>query len=78
MITRARNNTKKKKERKTDRQSPRTNGKSKALQTKLHKEAYTYTHKKEKKEKKRKKIYIKGREQPDQLTNLPMIISSKY
>ena len=28
---------------KTDRQNPRTNGKSKAIQTKSHKEAYTYT-----------------------------------
>ena len=26
-----------------DRQNPRTNGKSKAIQTKSHKEAYTYT-----------------------------------
>ena len=28
---------------KTDRWNPRTNGKSKAIQTKSHKEAYTYT-----------------------------------
>ena len=28
---------------KKDRQYPRTNGKSKAIQTKSHKEAYTYT-----------------------------------
>ena len=28
---------------KTDRQNPRTNGKSKAIQTNSHKEAYTYT-----------------------------------
>ena len=27
----------------TDRQNPRTNGKSKAIQTKSHKEAHTYT-----------------------------------
>ena len=26
-----------------DRQNPRTNGKSKAIQTKSHKEVYTYT-----------------------------------
>ena len=26
-----------------DRQNPRTNGKSKAIQTKSHREAYTYT-----------------------------------
>ena len=62
-----------------DRQNPRTNGKSKAIQTKSHKEAYTYTQK----EKKEKNIYIyilkkNGKEQPNQLTNLPMIINSKY
>ena len=38
MITSAKNYTKKK-----DRQNPRTNGKSKAIQTKSHTEAYTYT-----------------------------------
>ena len=43
--------------RKTDRQNPRTNGKSKALQTKSHKEAYTYTL--TKREKGKKNIYIK-------------------
>ena len=41
---------------KTDRQIPRTNGKSKAIETKSHKEAYTYTL--IKREKKRKEIYI--------------------
>ena len=51
-----------------DRQKPRTNGKSKALQTKSHKEAYTYTLTKREKG---KNIYIytlkkKGREQPNQ------------
>ena len=35
--------TKTKQQNKTDRQVPRTNGKSKAIQTKSHKEAYTYT-----------------------------------
>ena len=40
MITSAKNDTKK---RKMDRQNPRTNGKSKAIQTKSHTEAYTYT-----------------------------------
>ena len=35
------------------RQSSRTNGKSKAIQTKSHKEAYTYTQKGQK-----EKIYI--------------------
>ena len=39
MITSAENYTKKKK----DRQNPRPNGKSKAIQTKSHPEAYTYT-----------------------------------
>ena len=38
-----------------DRQNPRTNGKSKAIQTKSHTEACTYTHKKKKRE---KYIYI--------------------
>ena len=40
MITSAKNYTRKKK---TDRENPRTNGKSKALQTKSITEAYTYT-----------------------------------
>ena len=52
MITSSKNYTKKQKT-KTDRQSPRTNGKSKATQTKSHTEAYTYTlTKREKGEKK--------------------------
>ena len=38
-----------------DRQNHRTNGKSKAIQTKSHKEAYTYTLNKKRK---RKNIYI--------------------
>ena len=37
-----------------DRQNPRTNGKSKVIQTESHKEAYTYTLTKSEKE----KIYI--------------------
>ena len=41
MVIRAKNYTKK--NTKMDRQNPRTNGKSKAIQTKSHKEAYTYT-----------------------------------
>ena len=40
MITSAKNYTK---TTKMDRQNPRTDGKSKAIQTKSHKEAYTYT-----------------------------------
>ena len=44
MITSIKNYTKKQQQQqKTDRQNPRTNGKSKAIQTKSHKEAYTYT-----------------------------------
>ena len=42
MITNAENCTKTNKQ-KTDRQNPRTNCKSKAIQAKSHKEAYTYT-----------------------------------
>ena len=39
-----------------DRQNPRTNGKSEAIQTKSHTEAYTYTL--TKKRKREKYIYI--------------------
>ena len=46
---------KKKQIKKADRQNPRTNGKSKAIQTKSHTEAYTYTLAKREKG---KKIYI--------------------
>ena len=53
MIRSAKNYTKRKKKKK-DRLSPRTNGKNKAMQTKSHKEAYTYTLTK----RKRKNIYI--------------------
>ena len=63
-----------------DSHNSRTNVKSKAIQTKSHKEAYTYTLTEREKG---KNIYIyilkkKGREQPNQLTNLPMTINSKY
>ena len=51
MITSAKNYTKKKK----DSQNPRTSGKSKAIQTKSHKEAYTY---KLTKKRKRNNTYI--------------------
>ena len=54
MITSAKNYTRKKKT--TDRQNPRTNGKSKAIQTKSRKEVYTYTL--TKREKGEKYIYI--------------------
>ena len=44
MITSAKSYTKTNKQTKnTDRQNPRANGKSKAIQTKSHKEAYRYT-----------------------------------
>ena len=53
MITTAKNYTKKKN---MDKQKPRTNGKSKAIQTKSHTEAYTCTL--TKREKGKKYIYI--------------------
>ena len=43
MIISAENYTKKKKKKKMDRQNLRTNGKSKAMQTKSHTEAFSYT-----------------------------------
>ena len=55
-----------------DRQNPRTNGKSKAIQTVSHKETYTYTLRKREKGKKYIYmcvyicIYINGREQQNQ------------
>ena len=53
-----------------DSENPRTNGKNKAIQTKLHKEAYTYTLTKRENGKKYIYIYINkiknGREQPNQ------------
>ena len=54
MITSAKNYTKKGK----NRRNPRTNGKSKAIQTKSPKEAYTYTLTKREKGKKYIYIYI--------------------
>ena len=53
MITSAKNCTRNKQN--PDRQNPRTNGKNKALQTKLHTEVYTYTLTKREKG---KEIYI--------------------
>ena len=55
MITIPKTILKKTKQKKMDRQNPRTNGKSKAIQTKSHTEAYTYTLRKREKG---KKIYI--------------------
>ena len=59
MITSTKDYTKKKKSRnnKTDSQNPRTNGKSKAIPTKSHKEAYTYTLTKREKGGKREKYH---------------------
>ena len=54
MITSTKNYPKTK-NKKTDRQNSRTNGKSKAIQTKLHKEAQTCTHTKREKG---KNIYL--------------------
>ena len=76
MITSAKNYIKNNNSnKKTDRVNPRTNGKSKAIQTKSHKEAYTYTLTKREKGKKKVYIYIcifiyiyiyEGRKQPNQ------------
>ena len=66
MITSAKNYTKKQNKTKPDRQNPRTNGKSKAIQIKSHKESYTYTLTKREKGKNKIYIYIKKREQPNQ------------
>ena len=70
MITSAENYTKKTKQNKTkmDRQNSRTNGKSKAIQAKSHKEAYRYSLTKREKGKKIVYLHIlkKGREQPNQ------------
>ena len=66
MITSAKNYTKKTKT-KNCSQNPRRNGKSKAIQRKSHKEAYTYTLTKSEKGEKNIYIYLKkGREQPNQ------------
>ena len=59
MITSAKKYTKNKQtNKKTDSENPRTNGKSKAIQTKSHKEAYTYILTKRGKGKKNTYIYI--------------------
>ena len=47
---------------KMDRQNPRTNGKIKAIQTKSHKEAYTYTLTKGEEGKKYIYLYIREKE----------------
>ena len=63
MITSAKNYTKKRK----DTENPRTNCKSKAIQTKSHKEAYTYTLTKREKGKKYMYLYIKKKEGSNQI-----------
>ena len=65
MITSTKNCTKKKK---MVRQGPWTNGKSKALQRKSHKEAYMYTLTEREKGKK-KKIYIYKRKRTTKSIN---------
>ncbi len=66
MITSTKNYTKQtnKRTKKRDRQNPRANGKRKAIQTKLHKEAYTYTL--TKREKGEKIIYLCSQSPPPQ------------
>ena len=54
---------------KTDRQNPRTNGKSKAIQTKSHKEAYTYTITKREKGKRHISIHEKKRKRATKSIN---------
>ena len=53
------------KKKKKDRQNPWTNGKSKAIQTKSHKEAYIYTL--TKREKGKKNLCIKKKEESNQI-----------
>ena len=50
---------------KTDRQNPQTNGKSKAIETKSLKEAYTYTL--TEREKGKKNLYIKMKEESNEI-----------
>ena len=84
MITSAKNYTKNKKtknQNKTDKQNPRTNGKSKAIQTKSHKEAYIYTVTKREKGKIYLSIYLYiyiKEESNKSINKLPMIINFKY
>ena len=62
-----------------DRQNPRSNSKSKAIQTKSHKESYTYTLIKREKGKKKYPYILKKKEESNQINkHLPRIISSKY
>ena len=70
MITSAKNFTKDKQTKKNGQTEP----------SNLHREAYTYTLRKREKGNIYIYLYIKkkGREQPNQETNLPVIINSKY
>ena len=56
----------KKNQQKPDRQNPKTNGKSKAIETKSHKDAYTYTLTKRGKGKKIY-IYVRKKEESNQI-----------
>ena len=56
-----------------DRQNPKTNGKSKAKQTKSHTEAYTYTF--QKREKGKKKIYLCSQSPPPQFGMICFLFS---
>ena len=66
MITSTKNYTKiNQKPKKLERRNPKTNGKSKSIQTKSHKETYTYTLTKREK---RKNIYLlKKKEESNQI-----------
>ena len=67
----------KKQKTKNRQQNPRTNSKSKAIQTKITQRSIDkHTHKK----RKREKIYIYKKKESNQINkkNLPMIISCKY
>ena len=67
MITSTKNYTKKTKKTKTVSHNPRTNGKSKAIQAKSHKEVYSYTLTKREKG----KIYIYIRKRATKSINKP-------
>ena len=71
MITRTKNYTNKKRTDRTLGQMVKAN-----LYRQNHTKKHSQTHS-QKVKKEKKKIYIKGREQGNQYTNLPMIIRSK-
>ena len=71
MITSAKNYTKSK----PDRQNTRANGKSKCIQTKSHKEAYTYTLTKREQEKIYICIFKKRKRATKSINNLSLLIT---